>query len=59
MGGHGASVGWAARAGGAILKEPGEPFTEESWDAMHDAVVALMFMAIVMFPCFISVGRIE
>jgi hypothetical protein len=52
-------VGWAARVGGEILKESGEGFTEESWPTMHDALVALMFMAVVMFPCFISVGRIE
>jgi hypothetical protein len=41
------------------IERAGEAFTEESWPTMHDALVALMFMAVVMFPCFISVGRIE
>ena len=31
------------------------PFTYESEATyMHDAVMALMFMVIVMFPCFLS-----
>ena len=33
----------------------GDPFTIEGEATyMHDAVMALMFMVIVMFPCFLS-----
>jgi hypothetical protein len=50
-------MGWAR--GRSDIERAGEVITEESWPTMHDALVALMFMAVVMFPCFISVGRIE
>lgn len=39
----------------AIVKELVNPFTVEGEATyMHDAVMALMFMVIVMFPCFLS-----
>jgi hypothetical protein len=48
-------VGWAAKKRQAILEGLVNPFTEESEpNDMHDAMMALLFMVVVMFPCFLS-----
>jgi len=47
--------GMHSAAGSRDIEGTGEAFTGESEATyMHDAVMALMFMVIVMFPCFLS-----
>ena len=55
-----ASVGWAARRGGAILEEHLKPSLKKvEMTTMHEAMVSLLLMVIVMFPCFLSAATPE
>jgi len=54
------SGGWAAGEGGEILGEQVNPVRKRvEATTMHDAMVAILFMVIVMFPCFLSVETPE
>ena len=49
-------VGWAGGGGGAIVEGQVNYVHRRKTrlPPMHDALVALLLMAIVMFPCFLS-----
>ncbi len=54
-------MGWVGRAGRAILEgkvdqDPQEidPPEKVEVHAMHDALASLLLMAVMVFPCFVS-----
>lgn len=54
------SVGWAVGGAREILKGQVQPSPKKvETTMMHQAMVALLFTAIVMFPCFFSAAAGE